>query len=206
MIPEEEIINYCPNIKGVIQVGAHIGEEIPIFFNKFKCSNVVVFEPDIDSFNLIPNYDNLIKVNSAVGSSIGKSILNVASNKQSSSLLKPKTHLQAHPWVTFGGQKEVQLETLDHWFATNNIGNYNFLSIDVQGYEKEVLLGSKNILQNIDYILCEVNCKELYENCAMVEDIDTYLSQYGFSRIKTVWYEDAGWGDALYIKNENSTN
>ena len=80
------------------------------------------------------------------------------------------------------------------------IMDYNFINIDVQGYELEVFKGGKDTLNNIDYITTEVNRDEVYKDCAKIEELDTYLGDYGFQRVETTW--DGGtWGDAFYIKN-----
>ena len=73
------------------------------------------------------------------------------------------------------------------------------INIDVQGYELEVFKGGSDFLNHIDYIISEVNREELYKGCAMINEVDEYLSNYNFKRVKTCW--DGGtWGDALYIK------
>ena len=56
-------------------------------------------------------------------------------------------------------------------------------------------------MDDIDYIISEINRDEVYENCAKVEEVDIFLGQFGFERVETDW---AGytWGDALYIKNK----
>nr|WP_094675987.1 FkbM family methyltransferase [Hydrocoleum sp. CS-953] len=77
--------------------------------------------------------------------------------------------------------------------------NYNFLTIDVQGYELEVLKGSRETLKNIDYILTEVNPDELSENCARVEQLDEFIGRFNFQRVETNW-EGETWGDAFYLK------
>ena len=116
---------------------------------------------------------------------------------QSSSILKPKDHLEHHPDVSFDGTEEVEVETLDSY----NIGEANFINIDVQGYELEVFKGAKKTLKKVDYIYCEVNRGEMYENNAMVEELDEYLGKYNFQRVETHWPESwYKWGDALYIK------
>jgi hypothetical protein len=78
---------------------------------------------------------------------------------------------------------------------------YNFINIDVQGYELEVFKGASNMLNKIDFIISEVNRDELYENCAKVDEIQSYLSAYGFVMVEVSW--DGGtWGDALFIKKQ----
>jgi FkbM family methyltransferase len=186
---------------GVVQIGAHIGEEIDVYFS-MGAEKVIAFEPIKNSYDRIQPHENLIKVNKAVGNYNGVIKLNIASNAQSTSPLKPKTHLIEHPWVSFNNTINVPITTLNSWFLdeNQNPNEYNFMSIDVQGYELEVLKGASNIIPNMQAILCEVNKKELYENCPMVEQIDDFLKEYGFTRVETIWYENNGWGDALYSK------
>lgn len=186
---------------GVIQIGAHIGEEISVYFS-MGAKKVIAFEPIKTSYDKIQEHENLIKVNKALGNYNGVVKLNIASNAQSTSPLNPKTHLVEHPWVSFNNTITVPITTLNSWFSVEkeNAMDYNFMSVDVQGYELEVLKGATDILPNIKAILCEVNKKELYENCPMVEEIDAFLETNGFTRVETFWYENTGWGDALYSR------
>ena len=80
-----------------------------------------------------------------------------------------------------------------------DLTSYNFLNIDVQGYELEVFKGAFESLKNIDYIISEVNRDEVYENCPHIDELDKYLFQLNFKRVETDWAGDS-WGDALYIK------
>ena len=55
----------------------------------------------------------------------------------SSSILEPKEHLLHHKQVTFEGSEEIELKRFDDL----NIQNVDYLNIDVQGFELEVLKG-----------------------------------------------------------------
>jgi hypothetical protein len=77
---------------------------------------------------------------------------------------------------------------------------YNFLNIDIQGFELEALRGARKTLKNVKWIMSEVNRAEVYENCAHVEEMDEFLGKYGFNRVETNWAGQT-WGDALYVKN-----
>jgi hypothetical protein len=76
---------------------------------------------------------------------------------------------------------------------------YNFINMDVQGYELEVLKGAENTLKYIDYVYCEVNRDEVYENNAYIEQIDDFLGKYNMKRVETDWSGNI-WGDAFYVK------
>ena len=80
-----------------------------------------------------------------------------------------------------------------------SFNNYNFINLDVQGYEMEVLKGAEKTLEYVDYLYCEVNRNEVYEGNAYIEEIDNYLSNYNMRRVETSWWYDGPWGDALYI-------
>jgi hypothetical protein len=35
----------------------------------------------------------------------------------------------------------------------------------------------------------------------MVEELEEFLLHWGFNRVETEWFEETGWGDAIYIKD-----
>jgi FkbM family methyltransferase len=192
---------YNLNIAGIIHVGAHYGEEISEYVEN-GVSDIIVFEPLSECFDILTQKVVTLNANIqgyqvALGSSTGTATMYLSDNeKQSSSILKPKVHLTHHPYVKFDGTEEVEVNLLDN-FDTRNC---NFLNMDVQGYELEVLKGAVQTLNRIDYLYCEVNRDEVYENNAYVEEIDEFLSTYGMSRVETNWSGEI-WGDAFYIKN-----
>ena len=54
-------------------------------------------------------------------------------------------------------------------------------------------------LKDIDAIVTEVSCTELYEGCALIEDLDAFLLKQGFRRVNTI-VNMFSWGDALYVR------
>lgn len=188
------------DIKGIIHVGAHYGEEIEEYVNN-GIQEIILFEPLSECFDVLQRkiFDlnaNIEGHQIALGSSSGIAEMYISDNQmQSSSILKPKVHLTHHPHVKFNGTEEVEVDMLDN-FDTKD---YNFLNMDVQGYELEVLKGGTETLKHVDYVYCEVNRDELYEGNAYIHDIDDFLSKYDMIRVETNWEGDL-WGDALYIK------
>ena len=199
---------YNLKINGVVHVGAHYGEELSDYA-KFSISNVYFFEPLIENFQKlqeeISKFNKKIKIYShccALGNIEGEHKIYLSSNQlESSSLLEPDEHLIDHPEVKFFGERNIKLKKLDKF----NIENCNFLNMDVQGYELEVLKGGKNTLKKIDYIYCEINRSSTYKDNALVNDIDIFLEKYGFNRYETTWAgENISWGDAFYIRKEKA--
>ena len=140
-------------------------------------------------------------VNAALGNTVGKIEMNVESinQGQSSSILEPIIHLQQYPHIKFTDKITVNITKLDTFIEDRE--KYNFINIDVQGYELEVFKGGSEYLNHIDYIMTEVNRDEVYAGCPRIEELDDYLGTYGFKRVETTW--DGGtWGDAFYIKEK----
>lgn len=195
---------YNMRVNGAIHIGAHYGEEVPEYINH-GIDKIALFEPICDNYQqLLINVENLPAdiqtYQTALGANQGVATMYKSNNEaQSSSILKPKNHLSHHPDVLFNEQEIVSVETLDSYL----LNGFNFINIDVQGYELEVFKGSARTLEAIDYVYCEVNRGEVYEGNALIEDLDSYLSKFGLSRKETYWPADwYQWGDAFYCKHD----
>jgi len=191
---------YDLKIKGVLHIGAHIGQEFQTY-ERLGIKNVMFFEPLKNTFNILKENvgDKAILVNTALGNLEGEveMFTETINEGQSSSVLEPDYHLVQHPTIQFNGKEKVKITKLDNFIKENS--KYNFINIDVQGYELEVFKGGSEFLNSVDYVMTEVNRAELYKGCAQIGEIDNYLSGYGFQRVETTW--DGGtWGDAFYVK------
>ena len=196
-------------LRGVIHVGAHYGQELSLY-KSLGAKELALFEPLSDHFNTLMNSVKALQGEGgslriqayqlALGSRHEAREMTIASNQgQSSSLLKPKQHLEQYPQISFERLEEVFVTRMDRIITQPH--HYNLISIDVQGFELEVLKGAgEHILRHIEAVCCEVNRAEVYEENAMVEEIDRYLNDFGFERVSTVW-AGGTWGDALYCRN-----
>jgi len=188
------------NVTGVIHVGGHIGEELETY-NSQELKNLIMFEPQKHCFEQIVEKAkqlgmNEIKIiNKALGNSKGQMEIISDPTGLCGSLLEPKIVL-TYPDIVFSERFMVEVSVMDDEIPKNH--SYNFLNMDVQGYELEVLKGAIKTLKKIQYIYTEVNRNEVYKNCAMIEQIDEFLKPFGFNRVKESWKGE--WGDAFYIK------
>jgi FkbM family methyltransferase len=193
---------YNMDVKGIIHVGAHRGQEIEDYIN-CGVQDIILFEPLSLNFKILEqnvgdSNANISGHQVALGNEEKMVTMYLSDNDQmSSSILKPKKHLQNHPTVHFYGTEEVEMKRLDS-FSEETQG-FNFINMDVQGYELEVLKGGSETLKHIDYVYCEVNRDEVYENNAYIEELDDYLTNYNMERVETDW-SGGIWGDALYVR------
>ena len=192
---------------GIIHIGAHIGEEIN-FYKELGFAKILLFEPLHEPFAKIPSSEGVYKVNAAVGSTNRKAKMYVANNGESSSILKPQHHLVAHPEVLFlDEQEEVDLITLDDWFANNtmnlSINDFSYLIMDAQGYEGKIVQGARETLKRIEVVYSEVSVKNLYEENTQMSYLDYQLNIFGLNR-KEHWISFSGGGEAIYIKENQA--
>jgi len=197
---------YSLEVAHIVHVGAHKGEEVKDYKKNFKDVRITLFEPQKNLFKYLQtNFGsdkNISLYNFALGSTNDFSSMFMADNEgQSSSFYKPLYHLTEHPEIKFTeDDTNFEIKVLDNLGITN----IDFLNIDTQGYEMEVLKGAVNtLIQDIKYIILEINKKELYEGCPNVKDIDVFLKKYGCIRTDTHYWQDSfSWGDGFYIKKE----
>jgi len=121
---------------------------------------------------------------------------------QSSSILPLKEHREIYQEITETEQISVPSKTLDSLLAELqlNPADFNLLNIDIQGAELLAFRGATNLLKHIEAINTEVNYQELYENCALIHQIDEFLESHGFERVATTTPYHPSWGDAFYIR------
>jgi len=199
---------YDMNISGVIHIGAHFGQEAKDYVDN-GITEMVFFEPlsenlEVLEYNLsyVANDANIMIYPVALGNEEKEVEMYVSNrDRMCSSVLKPKVVLEQYPDITFDERETVEMMRLDD--TDLEFDNFNFLNIDVQGYELEVLKGGAKTLEGIDYIYTEINRAEVYENTPHVDELDTYLKPYGFIRVESDWTGDT-WGDGLYIKEKSN--
>jgi FkbM family methyltransferase len=193
---------YGISIRGILHVGAHECEELEVYSTKW----------DVDSSDIvwIDANPRLIEQNKKKGipncytavldECERETSFHITNNGQSSSLLEFGTHATSYPWCVVTETIPVKTQTLTQFFEKNSLDptKYNIWNFDIQGAELLALKGATNSLQYAKAIYLEVNEKEVYTDCALINEIDSFLSQYNFKRVLTNM-TGQGWGDALYI-------
>ena len=123
----ELIGKYKLDINGVIHIGAHYGDEV-FEYVKQGIQNITLFEPLSKNFDILEQ--NLQNINAnvnayqvALGREEGIAKMYISSNDaQSSSLLKPKEHLNQYTYITFEeSEEEVEVKTLDSFNIESGI-------------------------------------------------------------------------------------
>lgn len=101
-----------------------------------------------------------------------------------SSLLKPIEALtQDYPALNCAQKErcfEVETTTLDLWSRAIDLKWVDYLKIDTQGTELEILRGGESLLSGVRALEVEVEFNPIYEDQPLYSDVDHYLRQQGF--------------------------
>lgn len=189
---------------GALHIGAHDCEELPFY------SQLGVLARDVLWIDAIPSKVQEAKVrgipnvyNAVITDTDDEDVVfNVSNNVQSSSILEFGTHAKEYPRVIYVDKLHLKSITIDSFFERNKLdpSKYTFWNFDIQGAELLALKGATKYLHYAKALYLEVNVKELYKGCGLIEEIDAFLSNYKFKRVITNMTK-YGWGDALYIVN-----
>ena len=210
LIDHKEIETILANanipICGVLHVGAHDCEELGFYTNWGVSPNDVIWIDAISEKVEEAKIRGIPNVYRAVITDKDDAVVtfNISNNVQSSSILNLKTHLQEHPHIHYVKSTQETTVTIDTFFKRNNLdpAKYSFWNLDIQGAELLALTGAPKSIAYATALYLEVNINELYEGCALIGQLDTFLSKHGFARVKT-YMTHYGWGDALYIKKSS---
>jgi FkbM family methyltransferase len=206
----KRIIKYLKNhkIDLVIDVGAHKGEFLINIIPHVPFKKAYTFEPQLDVFSILKkklNNDERIKHNNlALSEIIEKKKITINKLTSTSSLsefdnssifLKIKNFLLRQKNEELNSY-EVTTTTIDNYFEELDLSN-SLLKIDVEGYELNVLKGSKNTIKKIKFVLIENQLFNIYKN-NNEKDWHDYLMKNKFTLIKKFRFPLLHFEDRLY--------
>lgn len=185
---------------GVLHVGAHRAEELPLYREEnFGKIIWVEAQPDlVDDLrrNISAPGDTVLQGAVWGASGISKTF-HVTNNGESSSLYELAEHTEHYPSISEVEAYEISTVRLDELIPAGE--TFDFVNLDVQGAELEALVGLGKLLDQVMWVYSEVNRAELYAGIPLVEELDLFLRKAGFIRVFTRW-TSAGWGDAIYCR------
>ncbi len=224
----------CIDNPVIFDVGANIGNSLDAYKKIWGNSIVHCFEPQIECFDVLEKkaieYGNTFIIKHAVGSetindvdfythdiNIGLSGVNkINLNSKDSIVLNDDTEYRDLflNGITFeeyktmlNKKRSVSMIRLDKYIDDNNIKKVDFIKIDTQGHEIEVLCGLNNNLKNVHIILAELNFYDLYEKSFSFYDLESILHPMGFKLYDISYISKnpmngrTDWVDVIYVNS-----
>ncbi len=177
-------------------VGANIGQTTQAMLDNFEAPNIYAFEPS-------PSTVETLRKN--VGNQSGVTIEAVAIGEKNGTIPFHVTQdysvndsILAPTWDAGGKVVEVSVDTIDHYCDSNSIESISLLKIDAQGYDLQVLMGARQMLEKrrIKLYCCEANMDDMYKDQTNLIDLLSFAKEVG--------YKLCGFYEQTYIKNELS--
>lgn len=197
----------------IFEVGAHEGNDSKHFLKQFKNVRLFCFEPDsrcIEAFEKKITDSRCVLTKKAVGSENGKvkfypSTGNPEGNVEktdwnySSSIKKPENNPEALPWLHFKDAVEVDIITLDHFVSENNIDRIDFMWIDIQGAERDLIEGGEKALKITRFLKIEYGESETYKDAMDRQETAERLGKLNFAILNE--YSSKNKSGDLVLKN-----
>jgi FkbM family methyltransferase len=206
MDPHLFISKNLPKKPIIIEAGSADGNDTLKFAKKYPQGIIYSLEPMQSFFQetkrKTESYKNVKLFNLAFSVKNGSSNLNVSTIENepwgSSSLLKPKLHIDLHPDIEFNSTEKVKTIKYDTFLDLNDITYVDLLWLDLQGIEPDILASSKN-LRHIKYLYTEVSLLENYEGQMLYKDFKRLMNNNSF----VVHFEDIRWKDGGNVMFKN---
>jgi FkbM family methyltransferase len=219
-LPNQEILNKLLKRDDsliVFDIGSCEGEDSIKYSRFFSNAKIYACEPLPSNVEKIKNnlikykIDNVEIINIALSDRTDQALFYVSSGhpdnlsnsqewdygNKSSSLLFPDLHTTHHPWLKFNENIVVNTDTLKNICDSKNIKNIDYIHIDVQGAELQVLSGAEDLLKNTKIIWMEVENIQLYKDQPLKKDVEDFMKKHGFYKLRDTVSSISG--DQLYI-------
>ena len=204
----------------IIHVGAHFAED-RFFYEELGAKKVLWIEADPSTYEILKT----TLANHSQDKTIHQSecaLVSSDNNKtyefqlfngdgSSSSVYKAsKIHKERFKKVKETGDViKLKSKTLQSIMKKHSINlanvNKSMLVVDVQGHELAVLKGVDGLIQDFNFLKCEVSKVEMYEGGSKFIDIDNFLDSKEFKLSSHSYWRVPEHGDVLYLNKKISS-
>jgi FkbM family methyltransferase len=212
--PLEVIAKFIPDDPVIFEAGGHYGEDTARFATRWPQGKVISFEPNPHAFELLrqatTGISNVCAHNLAVNDYNGKAVLHVCYGTTGDNPVfeGASSLLEASDWqaVHYKGPKVVvPCVVLDDWCAANGVDHIDFMWLDLEGLELQVLKSSPKILDTVRVLYTETNFLDFRKGMTQYRELKSFLEASRF-KLLAHWYAEGFQGNAVFIKKEPFEN
>lgn len=191
----------------ILEAGAFDGSDTIGLAKMVPEGKVISFEPNPPRYaELAEKAKGLYNVNTfpfALGEKNGTITFYVCYGAQydpayegASSALPPSESME----INYQGPRiEVPCFVLDDWCKDNNQSRIDFMWLDLEGYELQVLKSSPQILSTVKAMYVETNFYEFRQGMTQYQDLRRFLEENGFQLLSHGYYKGYQ-GNAIFVR------
>lgn len=204
------ISHYLPYNPIVLESGAYDGTDTVRLSNQWPVGKVLAFEPNLNAFQKLQaktnHLQNVSLYDLALSNKEGLALFYICHGTDgkspefegSSSLLPPSKQMEIH----YQGPKiTVSCVVLDDWCKKNKVDHIDFMWLNLEGFELQVLKSSPHILKKVKVIYTKTNFFPFRIGTTQYQDLRKFLEKSGFTLLSH-WYREGLQGDAIFIRKE----
>ncbi len=199
--PFAPALEACPIV--AVDVGARGGFEPDLHPLAFAV-DAIGFEPEPAAFAALPSehpWRSLRYLPVAVSGTGGRRTLHITRDRQSTTLIEPDPAIGAAfdktQFVTVERTLDIDTLTLDAALSQANIGRVDYLKLDVEGAELEILKAASGLVSGILALKVEVTFIPVRRGQPLAADVERFLASHGFALMDFI--RPAHWRKQGYI-------
>ena len=161
-----------------LDIGAYHGDWTVHFKSIFPDAKVLMFEPQESKASMLraiaKRYQDSVLLETCLLGRTDNEIVTFYEMETGSSI-----YAESSSYARTAVSKP--LRALDALLVAQHLPLPDFIKMDVQGYEMEVLLGAEKALANANAVLIEVSLLPINKGCPLIKDIMDFFDARGFT-------------------------
>jgi FkbM family methyltransferase len=193
------------NPSSVVDVGAYVGDWTRLCKRLFPAAAILMIEPQAARRAALRDVAKQLKRVEVVSALLGPEARDAVPfyEAESASSVLPGAEQPNAPTA------RMAMTTLDAITAATPFAQPDFLKLDVQGYELDVLEGAPRALESAEAVLMEVNFLEIYAGARLFHDAVAFMAArrlqvYDIGTFFRRPYDNALWqADVIFVKSSS---
>jgi len=201
---------YLPNRPVILEAGTCGGEDTRNFKKIWRGATIYGFEPTPASYaRALKNTKHLRGVTLfpyALSNRVGTATFFVAqTNGGASSLLPDNFNSVVWPFESDRTPDKhvpitVSTTTINRWGKENNVSHIDYIWLDAEGAELQILSCATDFFHSVRVISTEVNFQQLRVGMTQFSELYNFLLKHNFS-LKYIWAHPRWQGVAMFVNN-----
>jgi FkbM family methyltransferase len=200
----KKFCNFTP--KNIFEIGANFGQDAEYLRKSFfiEEKNVYVFEPHPQIFKELNKLYKFNNYELAVSNEVGRAnfhAIDIENNEYKNSGISSLKNGLTTDKKNFI-EIDVKMIRMDEFISKNKIEEVDFLKIDVEGVNYEVIEGFGNEITKVKVIQTEGEYRQYWEGQKLYSDMEQYLVKNGFLLIDFKLSSDGIQSDSLWVQKK----
>jgi FkbM family methyltransferase len=160
----------------VLDVGAYEGHWASEMKSIFPDTKILMIEGQETKRSILLEKSKFIK-----DSSVAIALLGAEEKEVEFNIYETARSVYKEDNETTAKTKTIKLALLDDVVSNSSFNNnIDFIKLDTQGYELQILKGASKVLQSVQMVLMEVSLLGIYKDAPLAQDVIAYMKSKGF--------------------------